>query len=110
MEINIKEIDVVTVVILAGEIDAKTAPKIQQQVLPLTEPGNKILIDLSNVPYMSSAGLRMLLSLYRQTTAKNVKLALVGLSEEIEDTMSVTGFLDFFTTYKTFESGLTALK
>ncbi len=110
MEINIKEIDGVKVVILTGEIDAKTAPKVQQRILPLTEPGNKILMELSHVPYMSSAGLRMLLSLYRQTTAKNIKLVLVGLSEEIEDTMSVTGFLDFFTTYKNFELGLTALK
>ena len=54
--------------------------------------------------------MQVLLSLYRQTTAKKVKLALVGLSEEIEDTMLVKGFFGFFTTYKTFESGLTALK
>ena len=54
--------------------------------------------------------MQVLLSLYRQITAKNVKRALVGLSEEIEDTMSVKGLFDFFTTYKTFESGLTALK
>jgi anti-sigma B factor antagonist len=51
----------------------------------------------------------MLLSLYRQTTAKEGKLVLVGLTEDIQDTMSVTGFLDFFTTRETLESGLEAL-
>ncbi|WP_088242601.1 STAS domain-containing protein [Calothrix rhizosoleniae] len=110
MEISIEEFDGIKVVILVGEIDAKTAPKVQQQVFNLTATDKKVLMDLSQVNYMSSAGLRMLLSLYRHTTAKDIKLLLVGLSEEIEDTMSVTGFLDFFATSKTRESGLIALK
>ena len=59
---------------------------------------------------MSSAGLRMLLSTYRQVTSKNGRIVLVGLSEEIQDTMSVTGFLKFFTICTTLESGLATLK
>ena len=107
---NTKTVKEVAVVELTGEIDASTAPKIQAQVLPLTQSNNKIILDLSGVSYMSSAGLRVLLSLYRQTTAKNGNLVLVGLSEDIEDTMSVTGFLNFFTVCKTLDSGLAALK
>jgi anti-sigma B factor antagonist len=64
---------------------------------------------MSKVPYMSSAGLRTLLSLYRQTTKEEGKLVLVGLSEELVDTMSVTGFLDFFIAKTTQEEGLAAL-
>lgn len=109
MEINIKMVQEVSVAELAGEIDANTAPSIQEKILPLAQPGSKILLDMTQVPYMSSAGLRMLLSLYRQTTAKEGKLVLVGLTEDIQDTMSVTGFLDFFTTCETLESGLAAL-
>ena len=110
MNINTKTIEEITVVELAGDIDAKTAPEVQQQVIPLATPGSKILLDMSDVPYMSSAGLRMLLSLYRQTAAKEGKLLLVGLSEEITDTMAVTGFLDFFSTCDTVESGLAELR
>ena len=110
MEINIKTIEEVKVANLTGDIDANTAPSVTEQVLPLAEPGSKILLDMTKVPYMSSAGLRMLLSLYRQTTAKEGKLVLVGLSEDIQDTMSVTGFLDFFTTCETIEEGLAKLK
>jgi anti-sigma B factor antagonist len=109
MEINIKTVQEVSVAELAGEIDANTAPSIQEKILPLAQPGSRILLDMTQVPYMSSAGLRMLLSLYRQTTAKEGKLVLVGLTEDIQDTMSVTGFLDFFTTRETLESGLEAL-
>ncbi len=106
MEIDIKTIDQVTVVELAGDIDANTAPAIQDKVLPIAESSTKILLNMFKVPYMSSAGLRMLLSLYRQVTAKDGKLVLVGLSEEITDTMSITGFLDFFTTRDTVDAGL----
>ncbi len=109
MEIDIKTVDQVTVVALAGDIDANTAPGIQDKVLPIAESSRKMLLDMFKVPYMSSAGLRMLLSLYRQVTAKDGKLVLVGLSEEITDTMSITGFLDFFTTRDTVDAGLEAL-
>jgi anti-sigma B factor antagonist len=109
MEITTKLIDNISVAELAGEIDAKTAPSVTQTILPLLDSGSKILVDLTNVPYMSSAGLRALLTLYRQTMAKDGKLVLVGLSEEIRDTMSITGFLDFFTTCETVNSGLELL-
>ncbi|WP_036486340.1 anti-sigma factor antagonist [Myxosarcina sp. GI1] len=110
MEINVKNLEDIAVVELAGDVDASTAPQVQQQILPLAQPNSKILLDMSQVPYMSSAGLRVLLSLYRQTTAKNGKLVLVGLSEDLQDTMSVTGFLDFFTTGETREAALTELQ
>jgi anti-sigma B factor antagonist len=100
----------VTIVELAGDVDGSTASTIQAQVLALAEPGAKLLMDMSQVPYMSSAGLRMLLSVYRQVTAKEGKVVLVGLSEEIQDTMSITGFLDFFTTRADVDSGLESLK
>lgn len=101
MEIAISTIDQVTVAALTGEIDAMSAPTAQQQVLALMTPGVRIILDMSGVPYMSSAGLRMLLSLFRQVTANAGRIALVGVTDEIQDTMSVTGFLKFFTLYAT---------
>jgi anti-sigma B factor antagonist len=109
MEIEIETKDQITVIALAGDIDASTAPTVQDKVLPIADSSRKILLDMFKVPYMSSAGLRMLLSLYRQVSAKDGKLVLVGLSEEIRDTMSITGFLDFFTTRDTVDAGLEVL-
>jgi anti-sigma B factor antagonist len=110
MDIAISKIAETTVVNLQGDIDASSALGVQEKVLPLAEPGSKILLELTQVAYMSSAGLRMLLSLYRQVTAKEGKLVLVGVAEEIKDTMEVTGFLNFFTTCDTLDSGMAALK
>jgi len=109
MEINVKPVAQVTVIEISGEINGSTAPQAQERVLPLVQPGVKILLDMSGVEYMSSAGLRMLLSLYRQITRQNGGLVLVGLAEEIKDTMSITGFLTFFTTRDTVDEGLEAL-
>jgi anti-sigma B factor antagonist len=78
--------------------------------MPLVQPGSRILLDMSGVPYMSSAGLRMLLSTYRQVANQNGRIALIGLAEELKDTMEVTGFLKFFTSCETVDEGLKALK
>lgn len=101
--------DNIQIFVLTGEIDASTAPSVTEKLLPLIEDNRKILLDMTAVPYMSSAGLRTLLSLYRQVTAKTGDLVLVGLSEEIQDTMTVTGFLKFFKTRSTLAEGLQAL-
>jgi anti-sigma B factor antagonist len=110
MEINIKTLEQVTVVELTGDIDSKSAPDAQAQILPLIQPSCKVVLDMSRLEYMSSAGLRMMLSMHRQATANKGQLVLVGLSEEISDTMSATGFLNFFTIQDTVEAGLVALK
>jgi len=108
-QVSVDTLQQVTLIEMVGDVDASTAPLVQQQVLPLAQPGAKILLDMTQVPYMSSAGLRMLLSLYRQVAAKDGQLVLVGLVEQIKDTMSITGFLDFFTTRDTLDSGLETL-
>lgn len=108
--LSVNTLQQVTVIEMAGDVDANTASLVQDQVLPLAQPQAKLLLDMTKVPYMSSAGLRMLLSLYRQVVSKNGEIVLVGLVEEIKDTMSITGFLDFFTIRDTLESGLEALK
>ena len=109
MDVQISKTGDVTVIVLEGELDGKTAPIAQNEVLPLAEPGCKLLIDMSKVPYMSSAGLRMMLLIYRKVTANNGQSVLVGLSEEIKDTMEVTGFLDYFEVRDSYDAGLEAL-
>lgn len=110
MDINIKTVEQVAIVEISGDIDGKTAPQAQAQVLPLIQPNCKVLINMSRVDYMSSAGLRMMLSIHRQASGNKGQLVLVGLSEDIKDTMSATGFLNFFIIQDTLEAGLAALQ
>ncbi len=110
MNVTVNTVEQITVINLEGDLDGKTAPEVQAQITPLlVQGGGKMILDMTKVPYMSSAGLRVLLMLYRQATANNGKIVLVGLSEELSDTMSVTGFLNFFTTCETFDSAIKML-
>jgi anti-sigma B factor antagonist len=110
MDINVKTVDQVTVVEIVGDIDGNTAPQLQAQISPFVLPESKILLDMSQVGYMSSAGLRLLLSTYRQVSSNKARIVLAGVNEEIQDTMSATGFLRSFTVHDTVEAGLAALK
>jgi len=99
----------VTTVEVSGDIDSSSAPLAQQRILGLVNPSCRILLDMRRVEYMSSAGLRMLLSLYRSIASGGGMVAVVGLSDDIRETMSLTGFLNFFKLYETLEEGLAVL-
>lgn len=106
MQIDVQTIEAVAVVTAVGDIDSNTAYLVEAQVLPLALPGNKVLLNFAGVPFMSSAGLRILLAVHRRVTGEAGRVVLVGLSEEIQDTMNATGFLGFFTLADTVASGL----
>jgi anti-sigma B factor antagonist len=109
MEINSKKVEDVAVVQLDGELTAQTTGQTQEKVLELVEPHAKMILDMTRVPFMSSAGLRMLLVLYRTISGRGGKILLVGLSEDLQSMMSLTGFLDLFHHHPTLEAGLAEL-
>lgn len=94
---------------LEGSLDGKTAPEVREQLRLFLADNSKLVLDLSKVDYLSSAGLRLLLLLYRELTARKGKLLLVGVSEDIRTVMSHTGFLSFFTLAGTEKEAVEAL-
>ncbi|MCL4255850.1 MAG: STAS domain-containing protein [Anaerolineae bacterium] len=109
MDINIEKNGNVTIIELNGDLNANSTAKIQDQVLSQTPPNSKVLLDMTNVKYMSSAGLRFLLLLSRQLGSQIGNIVLIGLREEVQDVMSMTGFLDFFVTAKDRTEGMKTL-
>jgi len=106
MEVTIETKDDILIITLEGSIDSKTAPDVQQKVLESSAESKNVILDLSKVDFVSSAGLRVLLMLYRQIKAKNGKVVLVGVSEEITDVMSMTGFINFFEIEDTVDNAI----
>ena len=109
MNIDTTILDGLVVAAVSGEIDSHTAPEAQSQLVPLIEKGDLIL-DMENITFLSSAGLRILLVIYRQAETINRKIALAGLNDTVKDTMEITGFLKFFTVCSNKEEALEALK
>jgi anti-sigma B factor antagonist len=107
---NRKEMNGISILEVQGEIDANTAPDLLKEVEPMIAPSGKILLDLSGVTFMSSAGLRTMVVIYRQVAGNKGKIGLTGLSEDVEDTMAATGFLRFFSVFETAEAAMEGLK
>jgi anti-sigma B factor antagonist len=99
----------VTVIGLTGSIDGKTAPTLQAEIIPVVQSLDAVILDLGRVDYMSSAGLRMLLTLYRRFQARKGRIALVAVAPDIQDVMSHTGFIGFFCLAGTAEAAVDML-
>ncbi len=110
MEVQYNVYDGVIVLQVAGEIDGSSAPVLQEQVLSVAEPGCRMLLDVSLVEFMSSAGLRVMLLLHRQITGGGGQIVLSGLSDSLRDTMDATGFLKHFMTTQDMDSGMEVLR
>jgi len=96
MEISTSTIGSVVVATLNGDLDSRSAPAAQDDLSALLTDQGRLVVDLTAVPYMSSAGLRTMLLLYRQAQRCECRVALVGLSADLRTVMDSTGFLDFF--------------
>jgi anti-sigma B factor antagonist len=110
MEITTKTLNQVTVVEMRGNLDGTTALMAEERIKEHAQEGSRLLLDLREVGYMSSMGLRLLFLLSRNLSDLHGNLALVGLSDDLKETMSITGFLDHFAIYDTLEEGVSALQ
>lgn len=97
MKVQTRQENGIEIVQLEGSLDGKTAPEVREQLRPVLSRARKLILDLSGVDYLSSAGLRLLLLTYREVTAAQGKVVLLGVSRDIQTVMSHTGFLSFFT-------------
>ena len=97
MELNKSIIKGWQVIEVKGQVDSKTVSDLRDYLDQNIIGDLPIALNLTEVPFMSSAGLRTLLTLNRKTQDMNIKLCLVGVIEEISETMNVTGFLQYFT-------------
>ncbi|HEY0500671.1 MAG TPA: STAS domain-containing protein [Kutzneria sp.] len=99
----------VTVIALNGELDSTTAPRVQQGLDELVPVHGMVLLDLSRTTYMSSAGLRVLLLVYRLCQQMGTRVMVSGISDEVRAVMSATGFLAFFTVAGSVDEGVEVL-
>ena len=97
LDVAISQEGELAVVALAGDLDSRTAPIVQEHVGKALVTSRLLALDLSNLRYMSSAGLRVMLLTYRQAQRAGGQMAVVGLSDELRMIMSAVGFLGFFT-------------
>ncbi|MBE6248460.1 MAG: STAS domain-containing protein [Prevotella sp.] len=83
--------------IFNGRLDTPAAVKAQQDVAPLLENADKVItLDCTNLEYISSSGLRLFLTLRKETSAKGGKVVIVNINDEIKKVFMMTGFFNLF--------------
>lgn len=99
----------VMVVAPSGRIDSATAKTLEESVLEVVSAGtNRLVIDLAQVDYVSSAGLRVILLAGKKAGASGGKLVLSGLAPTIRDVFEISGFLRLFEVKDTREEAVAA--
>ncbi len=83
----------VLTVILDGKLDTGTAPELTAAVEPETDNFDKIVLDMENLKYISSAGLRLLLSLHKKMASKG-GFIIKNVNETNMEILEFTGFAD----------------
>lgn len=99
----------IVVLRLKGRIDATSTPGLEKKIQPFLENNMRLLIDFSEVDYLSSAGMRLLLSARKKFTAKNGLLGFCGINEGVMEIIKVAGFDKILTIYPTEREALAAL-
>ena len=83
--------------IFEGRLDTPAAVKAQQEVEPLIENADKtIILDCTNLDYISSSGLRLFLTIRKEAGAKGGKVIIENINEEIRKVFMMTGFYNLF--------------
>lgn len=107
MEITTRKEKNAAVVSVSGRIDAITAPDFEKSLDGLIAAGEKrILINLSGLGYISSAGLRSILSSAKKLKALSGEIVFTGLQGPVEEVFQISGFKSIF---KIFSSEAEAL-
>ena len=83
-------------VVISGRIDTSTAPEADAAINGSLDCIEMLILDFSDVEYISSAGLRMLLSLQKKMMKKG-GMKLIGVNEDVNDVFEVTGFDEILT-------------
>lgn len=90
-------VDDIWLVGVHGRLDQRVTPSLEQTLLDEIQAGHiQLLIDLSQVNYINSGGLRCLVTAWRQARAKGGNVSLFGLNSRLSEIFSVAGFDQVF--------------
>ena len=107
MEITHRVENEILIIAIGGRLDAATAPIADETIKKtLEEHTNRLLFDLKDLEYLSSGGLRVILSTAKEMKRREGKVALAGLNQYVNEIFEVSGFNTLIPIKETVEEGL----
>jgi anti-sigma B factor antagonist len=109
LTISTREAEGRTVVSVAGEIDVYTAPRLREEITELVAAGTyDIVIDMSEVEFLDSTGLGVLVGGLKKVRAHDGTLQLVCSQDRLLKIFRITGLAKVFVIHDTAEAALAA--
>ena len=95
MSLNIeKKFSDVNTIVLSGRLDTVTAPQLEAELEKILSDSDALVLDMANLEYISSAGLRVILKAQKAMNTKGT-MKLIHVGESIMEDFDITGFSDF---------------
>ncbi len=111
MKITNEKISELLIIHTEGRLDAITSVEFEKEVMPMIQQSeHPVLIDFGKLEYISSAGLRTVLILAKETKKSNNSLALCSLNETILEVFRISGFDTIVSIYPTIEEWFASMK
>jgi anti-sigma B factor antagonist len=107
MEITEKKAGDVVTLSLSGRLDATTAKMFESKILARIESGDRrFIIDLAQLDYISSAGLRVLVLAAKQLASVKGRIVLCSLKKPVREVFDIVGFSSTFPLYASPEDAI----
>ena len=87
---------VAATIVVTGRLDTATAPELEKVVDEIFVGLKELIFDMTNLEYVSSAGLRVILKAQKIMNAQG-SMKLTGVNDNIMEVFDITGFLDILT-------------
>ena len=84
------------ILVVEGRLETTTAPELEETVKACVDGINELIFDFSKLEYISSAGLRVILTSQKAMNGKG-SMKIIGANEIVKEIFEVTGFSDIIT-------------
>lgn len=99
MEISTRTSNDIHIVAIAGNLDSTTSPEAQKALDAVLAGARTVALDFSELDYISSAGLRVLLGAAKQLRASGGTLRMFGLNQSVREVFEISGFSAILAVY-----------
>lgn len=97
MEATIQQFEDKYLATLKGELDTAAALEVEETLKPLYKSeGRDIIIDCTELEYIASSGLRILISILKGAKTNGSKVTIKNLNDDIKNVFKLTGFINLF--------------
>jgi anti-anti-sigma factor len=100
MEIKKEKKNDFTVLSVAGRLDVTNSNQFDKELAETIKTENNLIIDCSELEYISSTGLRVFLSYLKKLGAKKGKFYICALQDNLREIFDISGFTKIFTIYE----------